>query len=724
MVIKFGNEYTAIIFEKEENNSLVIKEISCFGKKYVNATSGLAHSIVYIIGRPYVGADSSRHNRVGEIVSYYSHQEIEEANKKQLIITETNESIVVKTVYVLYKNCAVLECYKEVTNITESQYTLSCVCPLALTGFFKTEQQAVQAGERSAYREEIAMGTDAEAFSVSEQLRNERSTYLWRAHNTWCAEACFERTNLRNEGFRRGGIIKKCGRIVVSNDGVQTTNRYLPMGILEQENFGLFMFEIVAEGSWSYEMEMGARDFDDGEIYLCLTGKTYRDNMWYKILLPQETYKTDKVRIVGGEDFDVLGEHITLIRRATRKWHKNNAEEKVVYNNFMHNTFGWSNEKDDEVYIPLASEYGADYYVLDAGWHDYAENGRTPTHEIGEWQENTINYPNGLKRIEQKVRSYGMKFGLWVELQSVGYYCQNKKLLPEECFFHINGVRPVFNCRYQLDYTKKQVRDYADGIIKELVEKYKPDYIKIDYNQSQLATFCLSGSPTEGVALHCRAYNEWFNEIQNKYPDIMFESCSSGGMRNDEKTVELASVVSISDQGTYYNYPYIVANMALSLLPEQCGVWNIPIRKPQYPITSDEEVIMNSINSFYGAMHLCSKIDALSDNQKSLVKEGIAYYRSLGQIKKRAYPVFLNGVTRFDDEIVFAALRCDKKLYVSVYNLTNETKNVKQDISKYKARRVQLVYPKNADNEYEILDDTFVCCMKPISARSFEFDLE
>lgn len=427
---------------------------------------------------------------------------------------------------------------------------------------------------------------------------------------------------------------------------------------------------------------------------------------------------------MGGEDFDALGEELTIIRRATAMKHRVKAYEQVIYNNFQQNTFGNANEKDDEIYIPIAAEYGSDYYVTDAGWHDYGEGGRTPTHEIGEWKESKKNYPSGLIKTVEKVRAHGMKFGLWLELQSVGYFCKNKQLLPEDCFFTINGARPLFNRRYQLDYSKQAVRDYADGIVKDLVERYNPEYIKIDYNQSQIANDCETGSPAEGMAIHFRAYNDWFEKIQEKYPNILFESCASGGMRNDENSCRLSAVISVTDQGAYYNYPFIMANMPLALLPEQSGVWNMPIRKLKYPETSDEEVIMNCVNSFYGVMHLASKLEALNEGQKALLKEGIAYYRKLAEIKAKAIPVFPRGVTMFDDEVVFIGWKYEKKLYVSVYNMLTKEQTVEQDFSKYGAIRAKLVYPEQAKNLYSMKEGKFVCEMEPASARSFEFELE
>lgn len=132
---------------------------------------------------------------------------------------------------------------------------------------------------------------------------------------------------------------------------------------------------------------------------------------------------------------------------------------------------------------------------------------------------------------------------------------------------------------------------------------------------------------------------------------------------------------------------------------------------------------MNMVNSAYGVMHLCSRIDRLTEKQKQLMLEGIAYYRSLAAIKENAIPVMPNGFSRCDDEIVFTGLRTEDKLYLSVYNLSQREKTIEQDLSKYGVKAVELTYPKQAKNNYELQAGAFRLELQPHTARSFEFEL-
>lgn len=700
MAINFRNEKTALILEEKEGE-VYIKELSFNGKAYSSAGEGMKHSYVFLVGQHYRGKIFNRYSLGGEKLQFVKAEEASDEEKKTLTVEEKNERILVKTKYTLYHNTAVLQCQKEVTNVGEEAVRLECVSALTLKNVMTTAADA-------ELREE------EDATSCIQSVKTKKKTFpiLWKAHNTWCSECAFERVDLEQEGLRCSYKRKRYGKITVSSNGTQTTNRYMPLGVFEQAGYGYFGFELVPVGSWSYEIEANA----ENDLLFCVTGKTLAENGWYKTLAIGETHTSEEIRVVGGEDLDdVAGELTTLRRNVKRKTHLQPHKE-VIYNVFMHNVWPCPSEEKDERFIPWVKEYGADYYVVDAGWFDTGSTTAT-----GIWDECKERYPSGFVKTAEKTRKAGMKFGLWVELESIGIACPDPNLLPEHCYFHIDGVRPTCNGRYQLNYALQEVRDYADGIIDKLVRRYNPDYIKIDYNQTQYGTDCKTGSLTEGMVKHVEGYLKWFREIQDKYPNIMFESCASGGMQMDANIASLTTVFSVSDQEYYDNYPPLVANIPFAVLPEQSGIWNIGVDSRASEIT-DEMVVMNGINSFYGVMHLCSRLDKLTERQKALEEEAIAYYRSLSSFKDKALPIFPKGFTRFDDEIVLTGLKHDGKVYMSVYNLSNEEREITQDMQKYGVTKAKLIYPKAADNAYGVKDGALRCTLKGMTARTFELE--
>ena len=80
------------------------------------------------------------------------------------------------------------------------------------------------------------------------------------------------------------------------------------------------------------------------------------------------------------------------------------------------------------------------------------------------------------------------------------------------------------------------------------------------------------------------------------------------------------------------------------------------------------------------------------------------------------------GFASLDDEIVFTGLKHNGKLYVSVYNLSNQDLTITQDFSKYNVKDAQLAYPKSAINEYAFTNGIFTCMLKAKTARAFELE--
>ncbi len=718
MLIELKNGQVSINLSVVDEK-IYLNKINFGGIDFLDSAKGVANSYVHLSGGNYRGHYFGGYSKISEILNYCSHEIKEDNGDKELIIIENNENISVKTVYSIYKNSSVVEVYKEITNQTNGEIVIESAMPLCIQGVMDLKTGA---GNGLGRIDEIEYASPLSF--VNKNFSDNLPPFLWKAFNSWCNECAFEKIDTEKEGFREYYKKQKSSTLSVTGNGSSTTSRYLPIGILEKEPFGYFLFEIFNDGCWSYSLQHAT---GTETLSLC-TGKNLYENGWYKILVSGESFRTEKVRFVGAETMDKILSEMTALRRKSLIKSNFAPTDYVIYNNFMQNTYDSPTENIDRVNIEQAKKYGADYFVIDAGWHDDNLDGISPTQKIGEWAENVINYPSGLNKTLDFVRENGMKVGLWVEVQSVGVYCKNQNLLPEECFFNIHGKRLIGNRRYQLNFANAKTRDFATDIIDSIVKRYAPDYLKIDYNQVAYGTENSCGSLSEGLTLHFNAYLKWFEEIQQKYPQILFESCASGGMNMSPTIAEKTALFSLSDLGTYSKYPYMIANSPIIVLPEQSGVWNMPVRKvingkivPTADLkTDDEEVIMNVINSLYMVMHLSSKLEHLTDRQSKLLKEGIAYYKKLSAIKKEAVAIMPNGFTQFGDELVYVAMKHGKKIYLSVYNLSDRDMVAVKDFSDYKITKAKMAYPLLANNEFSVWNGVFQCELKAGTARAFE----
>jgi alpha-galactosidase len=220
-----------------------------------------------------------------------------------------------------------------------------------------------------------------------------------------------------------------------------------------------------------------------------------------------------------------------------------------------------------------------------------------------------------------------------------------------------------------------------------MVEDYGADYIKMDFNQDfGVGTDNESNSFGDGLEQVALAFAGWVEEMTKKFPQVIFEGCSSGGMRMDYKTLSLYPLVSTSDQVCCYKYPKIACNILSAVIPEQSAVWAYPVggingemlrevKKEWADENVDEDrVALNMINSFLGRMHLAGHIELLDGNRFELVKEGVRYYEKLALIKKKALPCFPLGFTGFEKKNVCAGIFEGNNYYIAVYNLGGERK--------------------------------------------------
>ena len=604
------------------------------------------------------------HSSEGRRLRYVSYTQTENC----LEIVQRSALVEVKTVFNAYEDTNAISVYNEVKNIAESEIVLDEVSSLILTGF----------GEQ---------GIDS--------ARDLYFTRFTQSHHAECQPRKFSFEQL---GLFRGNTESQ-KRIAGVNIGSWSTKEELPQGIIEDKTSGrLTMFQIESNASWYYEIA----DVDE-RYYLYLGGANLPFGGWSKALQPKDIYRSTNVAVSFGDSLDeVIGE-MTKYRRHIAGQNTADAHLPAIFNEYMHLSWDSPTEENTKKIAPVVAKTGVEYYVIDCGWHN-EEDGDKVYPYVGQWKESRKRFPHGIKRTTDFIRSLGMKAGLWIEPEIIGIHCQEMlDYYDEDCFLQRNGKRLTVMGRHFLDFRSKKVFSYMTETIRRMVEDYGAEYIKFDYNQdcgvgTDYLAFCVG----EGLEQCALAYLQWVAEIRTRFPNILLETCSSGGMRMDYKTLSHFSIVSTSDQTDYLKYPYIAGNILAGVLPEQAAVWSYPVAdgKIGQPLCrdakwvekeiSEERVALNMINSFLGRMHLASHLELLSERQFALVKEGVAYYNSISEVKKYALPYFPNGFTQFRAPFVVAGFKAKEKTYLAVYAL--DQKKVTAKI-KTTTDKVRVVYP-------------------------------
>jgi alpha-galactosidase len=246
----------------------------------------------------------------------------------------------------------------------------------------------------------------------------------------------------------------------------------------------------------------------------------------------------------------------------------------------------------------------------------------------------------------------------------------------------------------------------------------------MDYNiEPGIGTELYADSIGDGLLGHERAYLAWLDSIFAKYPELIIENCSSGGLRIDYAMLSSYSIQSTSDQEDYRRYATIAANSPSGLTPEQSAIWS-------YPLThgDKEEVVFNMINAMLLRIHQSGHLGHIEKERSELVKEALDYYKSIRQDIRKSLPFWPLGLSKFSDTWVSLGLRTEDKLYVAVWRRNSEEEACTLPIEYTNGRNcsVKCVYPGYEECSYSwngINQTLTVILPKQFTARLFEITL-
>ena len=198
-------------------------------------------------------------------------------------------------------------------------------------------------------------------------------------------------------------------------------------------------------------------------------------------------------------------------------------------------------------FADAAAEAGIDMLVMDDGWFGERNSDNAA---LGDWYENKKKFPEGLKAFADKVKSRGVKFGIWIEPEMVNPDSDLYRAHPDWCI-HCKG-RERMQSRQQLilDMGNPDVVAYLKDSFTKTFDGVAIDYFKWDFNRhlSQVGSACLpaelQGEASYRFMLGTYELYRWFRE---KYPHAMIENCSGGGGRYDLGMMKYSTMIWTSD---------------------------------------------------------------------------------------------------------------------------------------------------------------------------------
>lgn len=168
-------------------------------------------------------------------------------------------------------------------------------------------------------------------------------------------------------------------------------------------------------------------------------------------------------------------------------------------------------------------------------------------------------------------------------------------------------------------------RAHATATVDRLIDEFNVRFFKFDYNTTPGAgTDVDTDSVGEGLLEHCRAVQQWIEQIRAKHPDVMIENCGSGAMRADYAMLSRLDMQSTSDQSDPLVYAAIAAGAGMTVLPEQQGNWGYAQQE-----MDDETAVFTLAAGILGRLYLSGFIDRMDEARLGLVRDAIALHRTI-----------------------------------------------------------------------------------------------
>lgn len=207
------------------------------------------------------------------------------------------------------------------------------------------------------------------------------------------------------------------------------------------------------------------------------------------------------------------------------------AERPILINNWEATYFDFKKEKLLDL-ADEASKLGIELFVLDDGWFG---NRFDDNRALGDWVVNEEKLGGPLNDLIAEVHAKGLKFGLWFEPEMISVDSDLYRAHPDWTIQAEGRGHTYSRNQLVLNLANPDVVAYIKAAIDKILTENAIDYVKWDYNRN--ITNIGNGDTYLATQMQSHAYMlglyDLVSYLTEKHSNILFESCSGGGGRND-----------------------------------------------------------------------------------------------------------------------------------------------------------------------------------------------
>ena len=344
-----------------------------------------------------------------------------------------------------------------------------------------------------------------------------------------------------------------------------SSHQFNPFLMLKRENANEFSgevigFSLVYSGDFLAQVEV-----DTYDVTRVVMGIHTNEFRWE--LKKGESFQTPEMVMVyseeGSNKMSQTFHKLYRTRLARGNWR--DEGRPILINNWEATYFDFNEEKILKI-AEKAKELGIELFVLDDGWFGKRNIDNC---SLGDWYPNLEKLPGGITGLAEKIEEMGMKFGLWFEPEMTNKDSDLFRAHPDWLLADLRRSYCHSRNQYVLDFSKPEVVDYIHAQMRKILKEAPVSYVKWDMNRAFSEVFS-NGNDREhqGKVRHKYILGVYslYERLIEEFPEILFESCASGGARFDPGMMYYAPQAWTSDNtdavdrikiqyGTSFAYP-------------------------------------------------------------------------------------------------------------------------------------------------------------------------
>ncbi|MDU6634987.1 MAG: alpha-galactosidase [Clostridium perfringens] len=378
-------------------------------------------------------------------------------------------------------------------------------------------------------------------------------------------------------------------------------------------------FSLVYSGNFMAEIDVDT--YNQTRIMMGI----HPDRFSWPLNLNEEFYTPEVVIVYSDKGLNYMSQvYHSLYRECLMRGKWKDSVRPILLNSWEALSFSIDEEKIKEL-ATNASKLGVELFVLDDGWFGKRNNDNAG---LGDWTVNKEKFPNGLNEIIEYINKLGMDFGIWIEPEMVNKDSELYRSHPDWIIHDPNRKPSHTRNQYTLDFSRDEVVDHIYNQIEKLLSDYNISYVKWDMNR--YITECYSkdkGANLQGTVYHKYILNVYklYDKLTTRFPDILFESCSSGGARFDPGMLYYAPQTWTSDNTDAMER--IKIQYGSSLVYPLISMGSHVSESPNQQVFRETTLETRANVAYFGNLGYELDVNRLWDVEKEEIKKQIQFYK-------------------------------------------------------------------------------------------------